>query len=265
MFLFKLKTGKCILHTGDFRASSQMEEYPEFWNNQINIIYLDTTYLSNKSDFKSQQDAISDILYECKEFFKAKAAVGISKCLIVCGAYKIGKEKVWYNIAHKYNLKVFIDSERRKAMECLNDSELLSLITMNPIDANIHVLSLSNVTYPMMVEYANKFSEHFDAILAIRPSGHENSKRKSNYRGRICMLPIQYSEHSSCNELERFIKYLQPNDVISTVPFSGKDLEKVPHIPNEWLKQNCIKPKRIPYQPTMLDMIKVFTFYLFFF
>lgn len=256
MFLFRLRTGECVLHTGDFRASSDMEEYPEFWNHRIDTIYLDTTYLSNKYDFKSQHQAISDILAECGDFFKAKEAVGMSKCLIVCGAYKIGKEKVWLSIAQKFNLKVFVDSERRKAMECLENSDLLSTLTVNPLEANIHVLSLGNVTYPMISGYAQKFTEHFDAFLAIRPSGHETGQRKPYYRGRISMLPMQYSEHSSYHELERFIKYLQPKQVISTVPFSAKSLENVPRIPLEWLKKE-VKPKRTPFQPTMQDMFRV--------
>lgn len=40
MFLFKLKTGQHILYTGDFIANPCMEEYPQFWTNQIDYLYL---------------------------------------------------------------------------------------------------------------------------------------------------------------------------------------------------------------------------------
>lgn len=153
MFLFKLTTGKCILHTGDFRASPDMEEYPEFWNNAIDCIYLDTTYLSKKYAFKSQIDSLTEIKLECKEFLGKNATVGRERCLIVCGAYKIGKEKVWMTIADEFNFKVYIDKERRKAMECLGDAHVLSTLTPNPNEANIHVLSLGNLNYQQMQKY----------------------------------------------------------------------------------------------------------------
>lgn len=153
MFLFKLKTGKCILHTGDFRASTAMEEYPEFWNNTIDSIYLDTTYLSNKYAFQSQNDSIDEVKFECAKFLKKNAGLGRERCLIVCGAYKIGKEKVWMSIADEFNFKVFIDGERRKAMECLGDSNVLAKLTVNPLEANIHVMTLGNLNYQQMVQY----------------------------------------------------------------------------------------------------------------
>lgn len=153
MFLFKLTTGKCILHTGDFRASPDMEEYPQFWNNSIDSIYLDTTYLSKKYAFQSQVESIAEVKSECNEFLKKKATVGRERCLIVCGAYKIGKEKVWMSIAEEFNFKVYIDKERRKAMQCLDDANVLSKLTPNPNEANIHVLPLGNISYQQMTQY----------------------------------------------------------------------------------------------------------------
>lgn len=153
MFLFKLTTGKCILHTGDFRASPEMEEYPEFWNNSIDSIYLDTTYLSKRYAFQSQIESISEVKLQCGEFLKKNETVGRERCLIVCGAYKIGKEKVWMSIADEFGFKVYIDKERRKAMECLDDPNVLSKLSPNPNEANIHVLPLGNLSYQRMVQY----------------------------------------------------------------------------------------------------------------
>lgn len=67
---------------------------------------------------------------------------------------------------------------------------------------------------------------------------------------------MQYSEHSSYNELKRFIRFIQPREVISTVPFSSKDMEKTPKIPNSWL--NCeLKPNRATGQSNIMDYMEV--------
>ena len=43
LILFKRQDGKVILHTGDFRADSVMEEYNAFKNVKIHQLFLDTT------------------------------------------------------------------------------------------------------------------------------------------------------------------------------------------------------------------------------
>lgn len=148
LFLFKLKTGKCILHTGDFRASPDMEEYPEFWNNDIHTIYLDTTYLSSKYEFPTQLESISGIIQFCREFVKSSTSSS-GKHLIICGAYKVGKEKVWLRIAQEFNYKVWIDNERHKAMQCIQNDEINEVLTRHAKDASIHVLPLGNISYPV--------------------------------------------------------------------------------------------------------------------
>lgn len=255
MFLFKLTTGQCILHTGDFRACPEMEEYPEFWNNAIDTIYLDTTYLSGKYDFQSKGDSIRDVLIECGKFIE-KTSSGSGKSLIVCGAYKIGKEKVWLSIAQEFNYKVWVDVERRKALNCIHDSNLLSTLTDSMTDANIHVLPLAHLSYTLLTDYLDKFSETFSALLAIRPSGWEKHSKKPNYNSRISILGIQYSEHSSYSELERFVRFLQPKEVISTVPFSGKNLEKTPKVPHAWLTAE-VKAKKSTFQPSIVSFMTV--------
>jgi DNA cross-link repair 1A protein len=45
MFLFRFPNGKLILHTGDCRASPQLYAHPLLQPNQIDTIYLDTTYV----------------------------------------------------------------------------------------------------------------------------------------------------------------------------------------------------------------------------
>ena len=49
-----------ILYTGDFRASPDMESYPEFWqlDFRVDTLYLDTSYCRPEYDFPNQDDVI---------------------------------------------------------------------------------------------------------------------------------------------------------------------------------------------------------------
>lgn len=45
---FRLPTGLCYLHTGDFRASKCMQSYALLLKQKVNVLYLDTTYCNPK-------------------------------------------------------------------------------------------------------------------------------------------------------------------------------------------------------------------------
>lgn len=108
-----------------------------------------------------------------------------------------------------------------------------------------------------IVEYVSQFGETFSKVLAIRPSGWEKKPPKANFANRISILGVQYSEHSSYNELERFVRFMRPKKVISTVPFSSQNMSRTPQVPDSWLNPK-LEPKSQSYQRNIMDyMVKV--------
>ncbi|KXJ71870.1 hypothetical protein RP20_CCG019455 [Aedes albopictus] len=221
MFLFQLPTGTNILHTGDFRASSDMEEYPEFWNMDVHCIYLDTTYLSSKYAFKSQWESITEACDVVRTILNRNIG---ARVLIVCGSYLIGKEKVWAELAAQFNYKVWTEPNRRKALAAVDDALQNQWLVDDAKFADIHVLSMNKLSY--------------------------------DYRGRINIIGVEYSEHSSFDELKRFVRFLRPHDVISTVPYGNSNQNKTPQVPLGWYRGD-IRPERQALQLSMTSFVKV--------
>jgi DNA cross-link repair 1A protein len=88
-------------------------------------------------------------------------------------------------------------------------------------------------------------------MLAIRPSGWEKNT-KPQLRGNIRIYGVEYSEHSSCDELERFVRFTKPKTIISTVPIS-RDLYKTGCVPREWYEHRD-NPRR-SFQPSLSSYV----------
>ncbi|XP_076982203.1 DNA cross-link repair 1A protein isoform X2 [Tamandua tetradactyla] len=141
MILFYLPNGTVILHTGDFRADPTMER-SLLAGQKVHLLYLDTTYCSPEYSFPSQQEVIQFAINTAFE------AVTLNpRTLVVCGTYSIGKEKVFLAIADVLGSKVGMSQEKYKTLQCLNISEVNSLITTDMCSALVHLLPMMQINF----------------------------------------------------------------------------------------------------------------------
>ncbi|XP_075224374.1 uncharacterized protein LOC142326088 isoform X2 [Lycorma delicatula] len=216
MFLFQLRTGQNYLHVGDFRAGPQMESYPELKQLHIHKLFLDTTYCKPEYDFPTQNTIIEEIVSIVKDELQKNP-----KTLIVCGAYLIGKEKVFSNIADACNCNIWAEPQKVKILHCLNEPQLIRRLTNNSAEAQVHVLSMFNITFDKLEKYFEKYNHVYTNIVAFRPTGwsHKLSGGMIIPRGerKIRIYDVPYSEHSSFAELRRFVQFTRPDEIIPTV------------------------------------------------
>lgn len=233
MFLFKLRTGATILHVGDFRAHPKMESYPALWNCSVDTLFLDTTYCNAVYDFPRQEDVID----KCVSVATSHVADN-NKTLIVVGSYSIGKERVFKAIASALDCKIWASSDKQRTLRCIQDKEICSRMTSEKLCARVHVLPMSDLQPRKLMTYVETLKPRYSVVVAIRPTGWEHSSDQgqglenlaSKQCGNVYMYGIPYSEHSSFNELKRFVQFIQPKKIIPTVnvgnPNSRRQMEK---------------------------------------
>lgn len=169
------------------------------------------------------------------------------RLLVVVGTYSIGKERICLGIAHALQSKIYAPPGKMRIVRQLEDPELLSLMTSDPRDAQVHMTPLFEIRADTLDEYLVQYADCFTRCVGFRPSGWQyrpptarftespavntvlyGANWKSSFsmkelvpqRGstnRASCFGVPYSEHSSFRELTMFCCALRIVKVVPTV------------------------------------------------
>lgn len=343
LFLFEKVVGKGtnpkinrILHCGDFRACPAHINHPLLRPDVVDAIsgktkqqvidtcYLDTTYLTPKYAFPSQEDVIGSCAEMCVSLSNdipdlndgweraklERAGTGMAKfldkgaseeglllktaeeshvpkeesspvkkednadivkpsrrgrLLVVIGTYSIGKERVCLGIAKALNSKIYAPAPKQRICAALEDPELSSRLTTNPLEAQVHMQMLMEIRAETLLDYLQGYPGHFSRVVGFRPTGWNYRPPTSRFtenpavstvlhsdgwKSRFSMkdlvpqrgsgreascFAVPYSEHSSFRELTMFCCGLRIGRVIPTVNVgSAKSREKMKGWIEKW-------------------------------
>ena len=336
LFLFEKVVGKGknpkvqrVLHCGDFRACPAHVQHPKLRpdivdtvskrnvaQQKLDVCYLDTTYLTPKYAFPSQEEVIKACADMCvslsKDFVdendtweqtkKERAGDGMVKfvrktsikdeldeqdvkvpiddekpkkargrLLVIVGTYSIGKERICLGVAKALNSKIYAPPNKQKICAALEDPELSSRLTNDPLEAQVHMQMLMEIRAETLADYLTGFKPHFSRIVGFRPSGWNyrppNSRftespsvqtvlYSDNWKSRYSMAElvpqrgstreancfgVPYSEHSSFRELTMFCCALRIDKIIPTVNVgSAKSREKM----KAWCEKWAVEKKK---------------------
>jgi DNA cross-link repair 1A protein len=175
---------------------------------RIDVCYLDTTYLNPRYAFPSQEDVIkacADMCVSLKEraeesdtwetIKKERVGSGMAKfinttvkqgdnitmgvdptkargkLLVVCGTYSIGKERICMGIAKALGCKIWAPPGKQRICAALEDPELMSRLTDDPREAQIHMQMLMEIRAETLQDYLEGYKPHFSRVVGFRPSG----------------------------------------------------------------------------------------------
>jgi DNA cross-link repair 1A protein len=232
MFLFEVGSRR-ILHVGDFRWNRDvmMQFAPirelSAQRQRLDELFLDTTYCDEKYSLPTQEDAIRATVEVAEREFNI-AQQGGKRALLLFGAYTIGKERIYFSVAQRLKLKIYVDTQRYKILSSLNwTEEQMSLLTTVKSETCLWVVPLGHINMKQLSSYLGngKSSNQFEKIVGFRPTGWSLSMRfngivSSRSNGNLTIHSVPYSEHSSFPELVDCVQCLNPKKIVPTVSVS---------------------------------------------
>ncbi|GFS11471.1 DNA cross-link repair 1A protein [Elysia marginata] len=172
IILFELKDGRKFLHTGDFRANPDMEKYSALQGIKISELYLDTTYCNPSYAFPDQTKVVHFVVDLVLNYISNHPST-----LIVCGAYTIGKERIFQAIAKAIDSKICVMNDKKKVLDCLEDPDLKSRVTLDWSAGCVHVLPMGKLNQQHLKEHHSRHHQ-FENILAFQPTGWTHSDKQ---------------------------------------------------------------------------------------
>ncbi|GJN33892.1 hypothetical protein PR202_gb22521 [Eleusine coracana subsp. coracana] len=187
IILFEPPNGKAVLHTGDFRFSSEMANNTILQSSHIHTLILDTTYCNPRYDFPSQEVVIQFVI----DAIQAEAFN--PKTLFLIGSYTIG-------IISPLLLQIF----RCSHVKVIGDNYLQNLTACR---------ACTQLTQIFLEESWESEHHHPPRTQTESFTGHSV----------ICRYEVPYSEHSSFTELQEFVKFISPEHIIPSVNNDGPE------------------------------------------
>jgi DNA cross-link repair 1A protein len=256
--LIQLPNGTTHLHTGDMRYHERFKSYPllreAVANQQLDLVYLDTTYSHPKHDFVPQEEAVEAIASQTAELLSDK----LSSTLVLLSCYSIGKEKVLWEACTRSNQLVYVTERKWRMLQCIQghesqdvSSQIIHRCTQDANQTDIHVIPMGlagemwpffRPNYQKCAEYVEELDKDYDKVVAFLPTGWANAskwnkehsisqkqvERCSNGKPlQVEVRLVSYSEHSAFSELVAFVQYLRPRKVIPTVFSDDADHRKI--------------------------------------
>ncbi|KZF23680.1 DRMBL-domain-containing protein [Xylona heveae TC161] len=210
-------------------------------------------------------------LSAASEISPANPAKSRGRLLVVIGTYSIGKERICLGIARALQSKIYAPAGKLRVCACLEDPGLSSLLTPDPLAAQVHMTPLFEIRADTLQDYLNTYKPHFTRVVGFRPTGWNyrppgtrfiesptvsNVLYSNNWRSGYTMrdlvpqrgstreakcFGVPYSEHSSFRELTVFACALRIDRIIPTVNVgSAKSREKM----KAWIERWALEKKK---------------------
>lgn len=215
-----------VLHTGDFRFHPSMRQHPALADaSRLGVmLILDTTYCAIEHVGMPSQEHV----LKCVRDAVVTESVSGRRVLFLFGAYSVGKEKVFFDAARALGTKAYVGKTKRQILACLNLSkDERALLTSDDTKTNVHVVDMGSTSFKKMAAILKYYKSRYDSVVAFKPTGWTFSAEKKatratsrRARGALIQYAVPYSEHSSCDELREFVKFIQPSRVF---PHVGND------------------------------------------
>jgi len=107
----------------------------------------------------------------------------------------------------------------------------MSLFTTKQQAAKIHVVGMFELSYDKLANYISKLYWPVSRIVGVKPTGWTYSggtkivSKRTNKQGNITVFEVPYSEHSSLDELQAFVKLVNPKHIVPTMNTSTESVK----------------------------------------
>lgn len=233
----------------------------------IDTVLLDTTYAHPKHTFCSQQEAVNQIASSVQDLLQPNqpktlvllSCYSIGKEKVLWQTARQTGRKIYATEKKRRMLECLLQTcDSGDAADAADDDDddydyasnpvcwrILEHCTADPTESDIHIIPMGlagqmwpffQPNYKACLEYAQQQEAAYKRVVAFLPTGWADASKwnKKNACKTVVMdgvtvsvRLVAYSEHSTFDELQKMVKFLQPRVVIPTVYSDEKDRVKI--------------------------------------